>query len=201
MQVMKANTMTRLFKTFSRADQGVAAIEMAFILPFMLILFFGLIDLTGLISYNRKVTAIASATADLVGQNRTTVLKTDIVDYFKVAGLILNPIPESDVKVRVFGFRKTGATVNKIWQIDNGMGSACSSEPTTTGMLPLMVAGNDLVVAQTCAKYKTFVGEIVGVKILGDTNFKVEQEITLRPRASLTLDCKMTATGSACPAS
>jgi Flp pilus assembly protein TadG len=191
--------MKNTFRTYLKAETGVAAIEMAFILPFMLILYLGLVDLTGLISYNRKVTAIASATADLVGQNRGTVLKTDIDDYFKVAGMILNPIPDSEVKVRVSGYRKTGTTVNKIWQIDNGKGSACSTSPSTADMLPLMVANNDLVVAQTCAKYKTFVGEFLGVKILGDTQFKVEQEITLRPRASLLLDCKLTANGAACP--
>ena len=191
--------MKNIFRTYLKAETGVAAIEMAFILPFMLILYLGLVDLTGLISYNRKVTAIASATADLVGQNRGTVLKTDIDDYFKVAGMILNPIPDSEVKVRVFGYRKTGTTVNKIWQIDNGKGSTCSTSPSTADMLPLMVANNDLVVAQTCAKYKTFVGEFLGVKILGDTQFTVEQEITLRPRASLLLDCKMTANGAACP--
>jgi TadE-like protein len=190
-----------LARRFLKAEGGVAAIEMAFILPFMLILYFGLVDLTGLISYNRKVTAIASATADLVGQNRGTVLKTDITDYFKVAGMILNPIPEDDVKVRIFGYRKVGTSVNKIWQIDNGKGPTCGGEPSTSGMLTLMVAGNDLVVSQTCAKYKTFVGEILGQKILGDTEFNVRQEITLRPRASLTLDCKLTATGSACPTS
>ena len=76
---------------------------MGFILPFMLFLYFGLIDLTGLISYNRKITSIASATADLVGQNRATVLKPDIQDYFKVSSMIMNPIPDDDVKVRVFG--------------------------------------------------------------------------------------------------
>ena len=198
---MKATTMKKMLQNFTKADSGVAAIEMAFILPFMLILYLGLVDLTGLISYNRKVTAVASATADLVGQNRGTVIKTDIDDYFKVAGMILNPIPDADVKVRVFGYRKSGSSVSKIWQVDNGKGSACSGEPSTTGMIDLMVANNDLVVAQTCAKYKTFVGEIVGVKILGDTEFTVEQEITLRPRASLLLDCKLTASGAACPTS
>jgi TadE-like protein len=182
-------------KNFLKAEGGIAAIEMAFILPLMLFLYFGLIDLTSLVSFNRKVTAVASATADLVGQNRNSVLKTDIVDYFKVAGMIMKPTPDSLVKVRVFGYRKVGTAVNKMWTVDNGKGLACSTEPSTTALLGLMVAGNDLVVAQTCMKFEPYIGTFLGEKIVSKTNFDVEQVITVRPRSSLLIDCYVTTVG------
>jgi hypothetical protein len=51
-----------------------------------------------------------------------------------------------------------------------------------------MVAGNDLVVAQTCTKYVPYLVECRNEKVLGASNFTVEQIVTLRPRSSLTLD-------------
>lgn len=186
-------------KTYLRAETGVAAIEMAFIMPFMLLLYFGLVDLTGLISFNRKITAVASATADLVGQNRTSIIKSDVLDYFKVAGMIMNPKPITDVKVTVYSYRLEGSTVTQKWKIDNGVGPACAKAPDISAMNLLMTAGNDLIVAQACMAYTPYVATFLGNNILGKTKFDVEQIVTLRPRASLQLNCTLTAGGSACP--
>jgi Flp pilus assembly protein TadG len=189
----------RSFKSFLSDDTGVAAVEMALILPFMLMLYFGLMDLTGLISLNRKVTAVASATADLVGQKRTTILKTDVEDYFKVAKLIMNPIPDSEVKVIVYNYRLDPVTDTAAltWTVDNGKGIACSTAPETGGMKALMTAGNDLVVAQSCMKWTPYIGTFLGKDLLGRTAFDVEQIVTLRPRATLQLNCQMAADNSA----
>lgn len=188
------------FRSFRRADKGVAAIETAFILPFMLLLYFGLVDLTGLISFNRKVTSVASATADLVGQNRTSILKSDVEDYFKVVKLIMNPTPDSKVKVVVYNYRFDAAanTVKLTWKVDNGKGPACTDAPNTSGMKALMSAGNDLIVAQSCMKYTPYVATFLGKNVLGETEFDVEQIVTLRPRSSLQLNCEVTSGGAAC---
>jgi Flp pilus assembly protein TadG len=188
------------FKTFLRAETGVAAIEMAFIMPFMLLLYFGLVDLTGLISLNRKITSVASATADLVGQNSTTVTKTDINDYLKVVKLIMNPTPDSKVKVVVYNYRYDGTNVNLQWKVENASSVTCTTAPSTAGMNLLMTAGNDLVVAQACMDYTPYVTSFMGETLLGKTVFDVEQIVTLRPRASLQLNCTLTTGGAACPA-
>ncbi len=186
-------------KSYLRAETGVAAIEMAFIMPFMLLLYFGLMDLTGHISLNRKITAVASATADLVGQNRTTIIKSDVQDYFQVAGLIMKPKPITDVKVTVYSYRLEGSTVTQKWKIDNGVGPACVKAPDLSKMNLLMTAGNDLIVAQACTTYTPNVVTFLGNRIFENTTIGVEQIVTLRPRASLQLNCKLTSGGTACP--
>jgi TadE-like protein len=186
------------FKTFRKAETGAAAVEMAFVLPFMLLLYFGLVDLTGLISFNRKITAVASSTADLVGQNQGVVLEPSITDYFKVAGLIMNPTPDSAVKVRIFVYRDVAGTVTQMWTKDNGKGPGCANAPATATMKPLMTAGNDLIVAQACMKFEPYVANFMGTSILGKTQFDVEQIVTLRPRATLTMNCLKSAGGAAC---
>lgn len=175
-------------RLFAKSDTGMAAIETALLLPFMLLLFFGMLDLTGHISLSRKVSAVSAATADLVGQGRNTITTAEIQDDFKVAGLIINPKPASDVRVVVSVYRMVGTTATLVWTVNNNLGPACTTTPNTATMSNLMVAGNDLVVAQTCTTYKPYLAEFMGSKILGNTQFSVEQIISVRPRSSLLLN-------------
>jgi Flp pilus assembly protein TadG len=186
---------TKSFRQYLKSNKGVAAIETAFVLPFMIFMFFGLIDVTDMVSNTRRITAIASSVADLAGQHRDKIFRTDIDDYFKVAKLIMNPKSDANVKVVVYGFRKTGATVDQTWKVDNGKGVACNTAPDVNKMADLMFAANDLVVAQACMKYiPPYVGFLNVTYILGSAEMNLEQIITLRPRSSLKLDCYADAT-------
>jgi Flp pilus assembly protein TadG len=180
-------------KPYLKAESGIAAIEFAFIMPFLLLLFFGLVDVTDAVSHNRRITSVANSIGDLVAQNRKSVLKTSIDDYFKAAGLIMKPDSDSNVRVRVYGYRKNGAAAELKWVIDNGKGAACASSPNVATMPTLMTQGNDLVVAQACMVYTPVVTSFLGTTIMGTTSMKIEQIISMRPRSSTTLDCYLTA--------
>ena len=101
-------------------------------MPFLLILYFGMIDLTAMISFNRKITYSASVIADLVAQNRTNILKTQIDDYYNAAAMVMAPTPSSQIKVSVYGYRKVGSTVTQIWKTQSPTGPVCSTTPNTT---------------------------------------------------------------------
>ncbi len=184
--------------SYLNAQSGVAAIEFAFILPVMLLLYFGMMDLTTLVVNNRKVTTVASAVADLTAQNRTTVLKPQVEDYMQVANLILNPMPDDGVTVKVYGYRNSGGAPSLIWQTTNGSGPGCSGTPSTSGYSDLMTAGNDLVVAQACMTYEPFIATFLGKDILGATFFNVEQAVVVRPRSTLVLTCQTSSGGATC---
>ena len=176
------------FTSYLGSETGVAAVEMAFILPVMLLLYFGLVDLTSFISYNRKITSVASAVADLTGQNRTSVLKATVQDYFSAGNMIMDPLPKTDVSIRVFGFRSVSGTATQYWKVYNNYGPGCPA-PSTSGMTDLMTAGNELVVAQACMRFTPFIATFLGQSILGATSYTVEQQVVLRPRSSLVLTC------------
>jgi TadE-like protein len=201
-------------KNFAAAESGVAAIEFAFIFPIMVFLFFCLVDFTGYVSYNRKIAAISGAVADLVSKNRNRVNADDIQKYFSVAGMILKPLAESNVKVRVIGYRRSGANAEIQGIVESPGSVECSGDPSTDGMISLMAAGNDLVVAQTCMTYTPYLGSLVFGggsynierknytlngertefdKTLGKADFRVEEVVTQRPRSSTILDCYPTA--------
>lgn len=190
---MKRPSFNSICKKFSRAEGGLAAIEFAFILPFMLMLYFGLVDLTGLIGFNRKITSVANTMADLVGQNRTSVLLSDISDYYNASALIMSPTPANTVTINLYGYRMVGGVPTQRWKTSNGTGPGCNSTPPTATMTNLMGAGNDLVVSIACYRYTPYVATFMGDKLLGSTTLKVEQVIMVRPRSTAKLVCYTTA--------
>jgi Flp pilus assembly protein TadG len=173
---------------FRRDTRGVAAIEMAFIMPFLLFLYFGLIDLTAMISLNRKITYSASVVADLVTQNATTVTATKITDYFNAAKMVLDPVDISDVRIEVYQFRKVSNAITNQWSKKSTGGTACGT-PSTTGMSDLMTDGNDVIVTVVCTTYSPYMATFLGKAVLGATSFNMSEQIALRPRSSTTLAC------------
>ena len=180
-----------MIKSFARLrldNRGVAALEVAFIMPFLLFLYFGLVDLTAMISLNRKVTYAASVVADLVTQNETTVNATDIDDYFNAAELVMKPTPIDDIRVEVYQYRDVSGTITNQWSRKSADGADCAA-PDTTGMDALMTDGNDLIVAVVCTTYSPYVATFLRKAVLGATTFTMNEQIALRPRQSETLSC------------
>lgn len=189
--------MKNTLRKFIGETKGIAAIEIAFIMPFMLLIYFGLFDITALVSVNRKVTYSASIVADLVAQNKTSVLKSKLLDYYNAANLVMSPTPSAAVRVEVFGYRIAGSTVSQIWKTNNGQATSCGADPTTAAMAPLMVAGNDLVVARVCTTYEPYAANFLGHSIVNASSFKIGESITQRPRSTLKLTCYNTTVGGA----
>jgi Flp pilus assembly protein TadG len=189
--------MKKTFHSYLRETRGVAAIEFVFILPFLCLLYFGLVDVTALVSLNRKVTYTAGVIADLVAQSNTYVMKTDIDDYYNAAAMILDPIPATSVRVEVFGFRNNAGVISQIWSTNNGGPGSCGAAPSTATMGPLMVAGNDLIVARSCTGFVPYVTEFLGTTILGQSSFLVTSSNYQRPRSGLQMPCYQTTKGGA----
>ncbi len=183
-------SMHKLLSRFARNQSGVAALEIAFIMPFLLFLYFGLVDLTAMISLNRKVTYAASVVADLVTQNDTTVNASsgtdNIDDYFKAAALVMKPTPMTNIRIEVYQYRKVGGAVTNQWSKKSATGANCTA-PSTTGMANLMTDGNDLIVAVLCTTYTPYLATFMGDSILGKTSFSMSEQIALRPRQSALL--------------
>ena len=173
---------------FRKDVRGVAAIEMAFIMPFLLFLYFGLIDLTAMISFNRKITYSASVVADLVTQNSTTVTASAMNDYFDAVELVMSPTSLDEVRIDIYQYRNVSGTITNQWKKSSTGGTACAA-PSTTGMSDLMTDSNDLIVTVVCMNYSPYIASFLGKAILGATSFTLSEQIALRPRQSTTLAC------------
>jgi Flp pilus assembly protein TadG len=169
-------------RRFARAEQGMAAIEMAFIFPIMLLLYFGLVDVTNLLSANRRVTIAASTLGDLVTQSAETIKKADLTGIYAAVAPIMDPFPSTDVKIQIFAFKKSGSSAVLSWS--NSKNGSCGSTPSATGLADLMTDGNDLVISRVCVDYPPITGMVIGT-----SDIRLQDEVILRPRQSATLAC------------
>ena len=70
--------------------RGMAAIEFAFIVPMMLVLFFGTVEFSSGIAVDRKVTLLARTLSDLTSQS-LSVSNSDLTNFFNASYAILAP--------------------------------------------------------------------------------------------------------------
>jgi Flp pilus assembly protein TadG len=61
------------FKRYLTASRGVVAIETAFIMPILVLLYVAMIDITNLVSLNRRMTQAASMLSDVVTQYQNEI--------------------------------------------------------------------------------------------------------------------------------
>jgi len=171
-------------KSFLTNIKGVAAIEAAFIFPVMLMIYFGLLDLTTVLSANRRVTQMASTLADLVTQSTGTTTRAELQGFYRAATAIMDPYSTTDLSLEVFGYRRNGNNVVLAWQNNNG--STCGAAPpaNTSQLQQLTNEGNDVITARVCYKVAPITG-----KILGDGKFSLSDQMTLRPRQSTRISC------------
>ncbi len=169
---------------FHRNVKGMAAIETAFILPTMVVLYFGLVDVTDLMSANRKITITASTLADLVAQAPGEVTKSDLNGFFNAAGPIMDPYPVGDVGLEVYGYEIVNRSVRMAWKYNQGR--SCGGAPASAAkMKTMMIDNNDLMVARVCYNYKPITG-----KVIGTASWKLSDVLMLRPRVSTKIVCK-----------
>lgn len=105
--------MLRMFRRFRRDKKGLAAVEFALLLPVMITLFFGVVEVSQLLSARAAVTSAASVTADLVAQ-KDVITGTDITNVFKAGAAIIYPFPASDATFEIFSIVDNGAASGKV---------------------------------------------------------------------------------------
>jgi hypothetical protein len=172
----------KVLRRFGGECRGMAAIEMAFVFPLMVIVYFGLVDVTNLLSAERRVTLAASTLADLVTQAPASLTKADLAGFYKAVGPIMDPFPSTSVNIDVIDFRMNGSSAAQHWI--NTLNGSCGGTPSTSGLSDLMTDGNDLVMTRVCISYRPITGKVFGVG-----PFTLHQQMVLRPRQSPTLDC------------
>jgi Flp pilus assembly protein TadG len=73
---------------------GLAAVEFAMIFPIMVVMFFGVVELSAAISADRKATLVARTLSDLTSQ-MGSVADADLTNFGQAAKAIMTPYPPS----------------------------------------------------------------------------------------------------------
>lgn len=92
--------MLTFIRRFRKAQAGLAAIEFAFILPVMVIMFLGTVEVSNYVMTARRVASLSSTAADLVAQE-SAISDDDINDIFGAISVIVAPLDPSTVKIAI----------------------------------------------------------------------------------------------------
>jgi Flp pilus assembly protein TadG len=144
--------MLKILKKAHRAQSGMAAVEFAMVLPAMLALVFGSIEVTNALVCKGEVTNTASTAADLIAQE-TKVTDADLNNVYASLNALLYPYPTSGTQVRITSIIDDGQGGAKVaWS------QAQNVTPYTTGQamtVPtgLIQSGGSVIYAEVTYSY------------------------------------------------
>ena len=95
-----ARVMRRIGRRFRRDRSAIAAVEFALILPIMLTLYFGIVEVGDALVVDRKVTHVTSTICDLVAQSKT-VSTNDMTNFMDASQAVIYPYDTSLLKIVV----------------------------------------------------------------------------------------------------
>lgn len=186
-------------KRFCSDRRGVAAIEFAFIVPVLLILYFITMEASQAIETSKKVSRIGSMVADLVTQ-QTTVKKADLDAIMKIGTSTLQPYNRSAPSIIITGIQITDETTPKVqvaWSrklVGTTYSADAATGSTTTVPSTLNIRGTFLVRVESDLAYKPIIAwSADNSKTLGLTsafnNISMGETYYLRPRRGPTVPC------------
>jgi Flp pilus assembly protein TadG len=100
--VLRDFVFSRASLRFATDQRAVAAVEFGMVLPFLMIMAFGSIEVADGITVKNKLTHVTSSIGDLVAQSKV-ITDADMANLMNVTSAIMQPYPEAPLKVIVSG--------------------------------------------------------------------------------------------------
>lgn len=154
------NRLRSLLGRFGKAREGAAAVEFALILPFMLMLYTGSIELSDLINVDRRITVISSTVGDLVARKKNGITQADLNDYFTAAEEIITPYVTTGLKQLITCVKINAAGTTATVQWSKGSGGATERTGTVTLPAAILNISKDkyVILSETEYSYKPLMG-------------------------------------------
>lgn len=156
----------RSLRRFRRNDSGVAAVEFALILPFLLLLYMGSIEASSLFTVDRRIDVISTTTADLVARwnsDPAAIPSSTLGDYFRASAGIITPYSTTGLTQVVSLLQVSPAGVAKVvWScaFNGGTALAVDSIYTLGEDMKNVSKGGFLVASTARYPYKPLLGMV-----------------------------------------
>jgi len=174
------NKLYRRLTSLRRDQRGVSAVEFAMLLPLMVTLYLGTVEVSQGVAIHRKVTLTARTVADLASQV-TSINNADMTNMLTAAGAVVAPFPSNELKVTVSAVTIDANGVATVAWSDTLNGTARAVNSTVSLPSALNVPNSQLIWSEVHYNYVPTIGYVVtGALNLFD-------QIYMRPRLSETV--------------
>jgi len=158
--VMFAQDFRRRLGRLPRDQRGIAAVEFALLLPLMLTLYLGTVEVSQGISADRKVTMTARTVADLVSQT-TTINNAGMNDILAASTAVMYPFSTNNLKVTVTAVNIDANGKATVTWSDSYNGTARAVGSTITLPAALVVNSSSLVWSEVQYIYTPTIGYVI----------------------------------------
>lgn len=149
--------LTSAWRRFMHARHGLAAVEFALLLPLMITLYFGTIEVTNMVTASRRAANVASTAADLTAQ-AMSVSNADMTDIFAASTAIMSPFSTASLSITVTSVVADASNNPKVAWSSTLNGTARSVGSAMTLPAGLTTAGSSVIVAEVRYSYSSPVG-------------------------------------------
>ncbi|MBM3529432.1 MAG: pilus assembly protein [Alphaproteobacteria bacterium] len=164
-------------KRLASDERGVSAVEFAMLLPLMLALYLGAVEVSQGIGADRKVTLTARTIADLVSQ-ASNMTNTEMTNSLNAAKAVMAPMPESNLKVTVSSVKINSQGQATIAWSDTYNGTKRATGSSVTLPSALKIPNSSLIWSEVQYTYKPTIGYVVSGTLT------LKDQIFMRPRLS-----------------
>jgi Flp pilus assembly protein TadG len=168
---------TPLVARFAHDQRGLSAVEFAMLLPLMVTLYLGGVEVSQGVAVDRKVTVMARTVADLTAQV-AKVNNADMTNILNASEAVMQPYSTQGLKITVSSVVIDANGIAKIAWSDTKGGAARSVGSIVSIPPALAVPNTSLIWGETSFAYKP----VVGYVITGTIN--LSDQMFMRPRLS-----------------
>lgn len=104
----------KTFNHFLHSEDGISAVEFALIAPLMAMIYFGCIELSLMMTLDRKVTGATAALGDLTSRT-SSVTNDDLTDIFEATRMVMQPNDMTKSRMRVSSLYEDSGQVKVAW--------------------------------------------------------------------------------------
>jgi Flp pilus assembly protein TadG len=197
--VASENRFRRLCRRLRLDTSGVAAIEFAFIAPLMFTMLVGTVEMSQAITVDRRVTLVASTTADLVAREKE-IKPAQLDTIFQIVNVLFAPYETGPLKITILevGAKVDDRTNTKVcWSYGyDGKATPTSLSTTvyqvnadyklpekTSATVGLVEQGGSVIVAEVSYEYQPLI-----FSYFIKPNFPLREIFYLKPRVSSSID-------------
>jgi Flp pilus assembly protein TadG len=174
---MRSTEIMQRSVSFVRDRRGVSAVEFALILPLMVTMYLGVVEVSRGVAIDRKVTLTTRTMADLASRV-TSLNNTDMANLLSATAAVISPYDQSKVKVVLSAVNIDATGVAKIAWSDTLHGSARTVGSTVTVPTALNVPNIQLIWSEVSYGYSPTFGYV----LTGDMT--LSDQLYMRPRLS-----------------